>query len=159
MTLRDDLLVTVDNARAIAGSSQLDQRPTQLTIRTRLWTGGAVDRGDPIDSDVVLPQRFTIKVLSPGQAERIFGSGGSYSPGEVVQAVITPPYPGCGWTRDDLVPPDQEQGTEILYVLSSNGRPSGLDGVYRRLGAWAHRPYRITLFLQRSNRSDEVRTP
>lgn len=153
------MIVLVDECRAITGADDMDQRPTQMTIRKRVWSGGAVDVGDPTDTDLVLVQHFKIRIMSGGMIERSFGSGGSYKPGEWVQAVVTPPFPGCGYTLADILPGDQPKGTEILYLLSSNAGPSGIDGVFRRHGAWNDRPYRITFFLQRSNRSDEVPTP
>lgn len=159
MTFRDEMLALVHDVRAVAGSTDLDQRPTQVTRRLRTWSGGKVDVGTSTDVDVVLPQRFTVKVMSAGQSERVFGAGGTYRPGQYVSAAITPPFPGCGYTLAELIPGDQPEGTEVLYLLSSNARPSGINGVFRRVGEWEHRPYRITLFLERSNRSDEVPTP
>lgn len=157
MTLRDELLLTVDAARAIAGSTQLDQRPTSVTVRLRTWFGGAVDAdGGFNDDDLILPQRFTVKIMSAGDVMRVTGDAGSYQPGEWVSVAITPPFPGCGYTLEDLIPGDQPQGTEVLYVLSSNERPSGINGVFRRVGDWQHRAYRITLFLKRSNREVET---
>lgn len=160
MTLRDDLLPVVDVIRGVAGDLALDQRTTQITVRTRVWSGGKVKLGNKTDTNLVLPQRYTCRIMSAGQAERTFGSGGVYTPGQWVYAAVTPPFPanppftaGSGYTLAQLLPDATDLATEIHYVLSSNGRPSGIDGVFRRAGVQTHRAYRIILFLERTNQS------
>lgn len=154
MSLRTDLLPVVDAARAITGAAQLDQRTSQLTIRTRTWSEGKINRGTKSDSDLVLPQQYKITQATAGQVERLLGSGGSYQPGQHVLVVVTPAwYADDGVTQlggytDAQLKPSGSPGVEVLYLITG-----ALSGEFTLVGFYVTRPYRRELLLQRRNAS------
>ncbi len=105
MSFRTALLPAVAAARAIAGA--LDVRTSQLTIRTRTWSGAMLDDGTATDSDLVLPAHYPIRNVS---AEEVSSSGGRYEVGDISVNNITP--------IGGLNPRVTADNVEILYILS-----------------------------------------
>lgn len=148
MSFRTDILPLVDECRAIAGVDDMDQWTTQLTIRTRVWSGGRVKAGTPADTDLVLPQRYKISQLSPEAAQKILGTGGTYNPGDhVLVRNITQAFAGGGFTAQQLAP-QAVTGTEIIYILTG-----AITGEFELVNITSTRPYRHTLLLFRTNRT------
>lgn len=145
MTLRTDLLPIVEAARRLTGSAVLDQRPSQLTIRTRTWSGGRIDDGTATDSDLVLPQHYKIKELS---SREIASSGGRYEVGDL-RIVVTPQHDGNeGYSAEQLAPSVTARGVEVIYIVSGQ-----IQGEYSRIDLKRDRPYRFELVIRRSKRS------
>ena len=144
MSLRTALLPIVDACRAIAGSTGLDIRTTQLTIRTRTWSGGRAGVGTPTDVDLVLPQRYKVVQLS---AKEVASSGGRYQMEDVRVGPITPAQGGVGYTIAQLTP-DGDAGVEILYMLSG-----AVLGEHALVQSQTQRPFRYELILRRRRRT------
>jgi hypothetical protein len=150
MTLRTNLLRVADRVRALAGASRLDQRPHQLSIITREWSGGYKDAGQPTDSVLALPPQFVVRQMS---TREIASSGGRYELGDVAVDHITPEYvdprdgQAKGFNPNVLDPVVTRNGVEIVYRLSG---PHA--GDYQLVGLESWRPYSYRVVLRR--RSD-----
>lgn len=144
MSLRTSLLPIVEACRTIAGTTGLDIRTAQLTIRTRTWSGGRAGVGTPTDSNLVLPQRYKVVQLS---AREIASSGGLYQLEDLRVGPITPAQGGSGYSLAQLVPSGAD-GVEILYVLSG-----AVVGEYALVQANTTRPFRYELVLRRRRRT------
>lgn len=97
---------------------------SQVTIRTRRWTNGALEDGDAVDSDLVLPKRFPIR--QPNGKE-VASSGGRLNEYSIVVSGISPVYTshgGGGFTVNQLDPsltlPKPNKDTEILYMVDGD---------------------------------------
>lgn len=108
MSLRKALLPVVDTIRGLAGPKTLDIRLYAVTVRTRTWSGGVVQKGTPTDTDLVLTP--PPKVVEEGREVRV--------------GPITPKFPGGGYSPAELNPRDKP-GVEFFYLLT------GPDGVAR----------------------------
>lgn len=149
MTLRDDLLPIVDAVRAITGDLQLDQRPSKLTIRTRVWSGGRIGVGSSSDSELELPQHYKIREVS---SREVAGSAGRLEIGDL-QVVVTPQSTDgngftTGYTAEQLAPVFSAPGSEAIYIVSGQ-----INGEYSRIDLRRDRPYRFVLTLRRTNRT------
>ena len=150
--LRGTLLRVAYRVRAVAGPEHLDQRPHQLSIVTRTWSGGRKEAGEATDTALALPQQLPIRQLS---TREIAGSGGRYEVGDVLVEGITPEYvdPRTGEARGYsplvLDPHVARNGTEIVYRLTG---PHAGDYQLVELQSW--RPYAYHLVLRR--RQNEV---
>ncbi len=144
MSLRTSLLPVVEACRAIAGSTGLDIRTSQLTIRTRTWSGGRAGSGISTDSDLALPQRYKVSHLT---AREVASSGGRYEMEDVRVGPITPAGGGVGYTVDQLKPAGAD-GVEILYVLSG-----AVAGEYAIVHLHTERPFRYEIVLRRRRRT------
>jgi hypothetical protein len=146
MSLRDDLLPVVDEARKI--TQDLGQRTTSLTVRTRTWSGTRPGDGIPTDVDLVIPARYSIKELSPSAVNQLVSnSGGSYGPGRYVKLWVTPAFNGGGYTQEQLSPDNSADNVEIIYVLAG----SGINGEFNLCTMNVGRAYRYELLLVQRN--------
>lgn len=130
----------IDELRDLTGPSEFDIATSQLTIRTRTWTGGR--RGAPggySDSDLVLPQKY--KIRQPSSKE-IGASGGRYTESTVIARVVPPGDGGTGYTIAQLDPPRSSDGVETIYVISG-----ALAGEYALESINTDRPFRYELVL------------
>lgn len=143
MSLRTDLLSIVDAVRAVTGPDALDQRPHQLTIRTRTWSGARLKQGTATDVDLVLPQKFRIKDVSLAE---VMSSGGMVEMGDIKVEHITPSNGVVGYTADQLKPPVTTQNVERIYILT--GGP--MEGEYSLADLKLDRPYSYQLTLRKS---------
>lgn len=147
MSLRTALLRVADRVRAISGPTRLDQRPHQLTIITRTWSGGYKGTGTATESAVLLPPHFPIRQVS---TREIASSGGRYELGDVAVDNITPEYidPRDGQTKgfnpNVLNPVVTRNGIEIVYRIAG---PHAGDYQLVELQSW--RPYSYRLVLRR----------
>lgn len=115
MTLRTDLLPVVDTLRALTGPSVLDIRTAQLTIRTRVWSGGYIGEGTAADSDLVLPKQYKVENLT---SKEVASSGGRFEDGAMRIGPITPDYVTGGYAPSDLKPTVTNDATEVIYILA-----------------------------------------
>ena len=113
-SLRLNLLPVVEALRAgIRGG--LDQVPHQLTIRTRTYAG-RVGESPYVDKDLTLPRHYPVHQIETGD---VSGPAGKYEVGDIIVDHITPSNgAGVGYTRDQLAPAPEENGVDIIYVLS-----------------------------------------
>jgi hypothetical protein len=150
MSLRTAMLNVIDQVTNVllpelpSGAPGLDQVPSQLTIRTRTWSGGAIGLGTTSDSDLVLPKKYFIRQVT---TREIANSGGRYEAGDLVMEGIVPndvANPGVGFTESQLVPTVTAEGTEIIYFVT--GQHSG---EYERGYVDTAATYEYKLFLTR----------
>jgi hypothetical protein len=147
MTLRTNLVRLADRVRALTGPAHLDQRPHQLTIITREWSGGYKEAGVPTDALLALPPHFLVRQVS---TREVASSGGRYELGDVAIENITPEYvdPRDGQTKgfspNVLSPSVARNGIEIIYRISG---PHAGDYQLVELQSW--RPYAYRLLLRR----------
>jgi hypothetical protein len=150
VSVRTALLRVADRVRALSGPERLDQRPHQLSIVTRSWSGGFKGAGVPTEVPLVLPQHFLIRQVS---TREIAGSGGRYEMGDVMIEGITPEYvdpldgQAKGYSPLVLDPVVTRSGVEIVYRLTG---PHAGDYQLVELQSW--RPYGYHLVIRR--RSD-----
>lgn len=71
MTLRDDLVPVVDQARAILEGLGLRVHP--VVVRRRTWSGGAPGRGTVTDAELTLEPRPRVSTALPRWASRPAG--------------------------------------------------------------------------------------
>lgn len=141
MGLRLSLLKTVEAARKLSGPTFADIRQ-QLTIRTRVWSGGRLNRGVPTDTDLVLPAHYPIRYLN---AQEISSSAGQYEVGDILVDHITPSDgAGTGYTLAQLLPEVLTNDTEIIYVVSGTH-----PGEYTDVDVRTYRPFTFQLVLRR----------
>jgi hypothetical protein len=119
MPLFPGILSAVDQIRGIAGPQGLGGRPSSLTIRRRVWSGGLRGLGTPSDTDLALPQIYDVQHL---RTTEVPSSGGRYEKGDVIVGPITPSFPATaltpagGFTEAQLNPVGGD-GIEIIYIL------------------------------------------
>jgi hypothetical protein len=141
MSLRTELLPVVDDLRGLAGPDGFDVRTSQLTIRTRSWSGGKRGIGPKTDSDFPLPQKYKIRELT---MREVAGSGGHFEMEDVRVGPITPlDVDGGGYTIEQLAP-DGRTGIETIYVISGD-----LSGEYTRIDFDRTKPFSWYLTLRR----------
>ncbi len=93
-------------------------RSATLTVRTTLMSGSMIDNPSVASTDTIIRSstgdRYKIRVLS---TKDIVASGGLYQSGDFRMGPITPPFPGSGFTKDDLIPPSVA-GQDVLYGIT-----------------------------------------
>jgi len=127
MSLRTALLPVVNTIRGLAGPTTLDIRPYTVTVRTRRWSGGVVQKGTPADADLVLTP-------PPKVVERAR---------EALVGPITPKHPTGGYSPAELNPTDQA-GVEFFYVLVG---PDNVRRPFALVDMDTSRPFSTTLRL------------
>jgi hypothetical protein len=143
VTLRDELLEAVQEARGIVGDLGMHQ--VQVLVRTRTWSSGKIQSGPSTVSDLMLGAP---SIDNPGTIVPPHVKGSPADP-EIKVGPITPFHPvyaPAGYTLQQLAPMDAP-GVECIYVVTFNDNiarpyilaPRGLD---------ASRPLRIMLTLK-----------
>lgn len=97
MSLRDDLLPVVDQLRQLPDDFGL--RRYSVTLRRRVWSGGAPGLGTATVTDVVLSPRPRVRQLN---SKEVAASGGTYEEGDYRIDRVTPSYTGGGYAPDEL---------------------------------------------------------
>ena len=141
MTLRTSLLPVVETLRALTGPGVLDIRTVQLTIRTRVWSGGFIGEGVAVDSDLVLPKNYRVENLT---SKEIASSGGRFEDGAVKVGPITPDFGTGGYTPAMLRPEPTTDDTEVIYMLSGQ-----ISGNYALAQLQTHKPFSYFVILNR----------
>lgn len=142
-TLRQNLLPVINNGRKIIDG--LGFRTSDVSVVTRLWPSGR--RGDPDDSsygDTVLPLVNPRPKVRQVSSREIAGSGGTYQDGDLRVDKLTPKFAAGGYTLDEIAPVADDEGVEILYVVTGP-----LAGEYRRINSNADRALGYSLTLRR----------
>lgn len=142
MSFREDLLDTVDEARAV--TEELDIRLHSLTIVTRHWVGDVPGaEGGYSETSLVLPARYRVVPIS---TKEIAQSGGRYQDGDIRVGPITPVY-----TTAQLAPEATGAKDEIRYVVIG---PHG--GIYTRIALENFRAFSWFLTLHRTRQSPRL---
>lgn len=120
MGSRNDFAELADGLRSLRGpeaGAGFDVTTNQLTVRTRVWSGGLRGLGTTTDTDVVVNQKYPIREVS---SLEIAGSGGRYEQGDLKVGPITPAWvdgaQSGGFTTAQLNPTGAD-GTEIIYLI------------------------------------------
>lgn len=151
MSLRTAMLVVIDQVTNVLLPTVLDQCPSQLTIITRTWSGGAIDQGTASDAKLVLPQKFVFRQVT---TREIANSGGRYEAGDLMVEGLIPHDPanhGVGYTEAQLAPTVSAEGTEIVYSVTGQHA-----GEYTRGYLVSTDPYEYKLVLSRRRTTPTV---
>jgi len=143
-TPRTAILRALAAVFTVLGPSALDICPSQVTIRTRVWSGGALRQGTTTDTDLVLPQQLFLRQVTTREIEN---SGGRYEQGDIAVTNIVPndpANPGIGYTESQLAPVANVPGMEILYFVTGQHA-----GDYTRGYVETTDPFEYRLFLTR----------
>jgi hypothetical protein len=117
VSFRTSFLGLADGLRKLQGATGFDVATSQLTIRKRLWAGGAAGTpGGYTDTDLALPQHYKIRTVT---AREVAGSGGVLLEGDIKVGPITPSDgAGVGYTPAQLRARATSPGEEIIYVVT-----------------------------------------
>lgn len=115
MSLRDDLIPVVDEARAMV--VELGLRLVTVVVRKRTWSGGVPGRGTVTNTDLTLAP---VPRVRPPSSRRLIAEPGRFEDGDRMVDRISATY-----TAEDLG--EIPAGGELLYLL--DGEP------YRLVGA------------------------
>jgi hypothetical protein len=113
MTFRDGILGVANAVRGIPQS--LGLRPTTVTLRTRVWSGGRKGEGVPTDTESLITPTPRVREVSMNE---INASGGQYVKGDLRIGPITPPNVNGGYTMAQLDAQSLVNGTEHYLVLT-----------------------------------------
>ena len=153
-SFRQDMLGVAADLRTLTGPDPgFDVRPYQLTIRTRIWSGGLRGKGNYVDTNFVVPQIVKMRRL---KQEEIANSGGKYEMGDILFEPFTPAYPANaltgqpagGFTEAQLAPRATANGTEIIYIVTGQHA-----GEYSLIELRSDKSFRFGLVLRRSRTS------
>ncbi len=149
MTFASDLLPEIDAIRGIPAT--LGLRSGSVTRRVRTWTGTRVGLGTSTTTETpVLVDGQCPRITRIGVKEAV-ASGGAYQAGDFLIGPVTPEFAGGGVALATLQPAVGASPTEVLWVVSDNGLPSG--GIVCEKVAEEHRELRITFVLRAKSSS------
>ncbi len=104
MSLVSDIIGDIDEIRASI-PTDIGVRSVTLIVRTIAFTGDFLTGGTAASTDKAITNpsgsRYKVRVVS---TKDIVASGGKYQQGALRVGPITPPYPGGGFTKNDLIP-------------------------------------------------------
>jgi len=150
-SFRQDMLGVAADLRTLTGPDPgFDVRPYQLTIITRVWSGGFRGSGTPTNTPFVVPQIVKMKRL---KQHEIAGSGGKYEMGDILFGPFTPAFPANsltgapagGFTEQQIAPRPVGNGTEIIYSITGQHA-----GEYVLVELRSDKSFRFELVLRRS---------
>lgn len=147
MTLRDDLLPALDDARTICDDLGLRQNAVDVVVRT--WTSGKV--GAPATQTPGVDYSEQRVHLTPNPKVRrvtqreVASSGGRYEDADLVVGPMTPAFAGGGNTTDQLDPLVRQRGVELLFVVTG---PNA--GEYALVDFRRDRPMRYECVVRRT---------
>lgn len=102
MSLRDELIPVVDEARSLV--AELGLRPRSVARILRTWSGGAVGKGlISAETGTVLEPTPKVRDVS----ERQSGPGGLYQVGDLLISQVSASYPET-WLWGNALTADQE---------------------------------------------------
>ena len=120
MSLRDDLLPTLNDARTICDDFGLRQNAVDVVVRT--WTSGKV--GTPATQTPGVDYSEQRVHLTPNPKVRyltqreVASSGGRYKDEDLMVGPMTPAFVGGGISTAELFPVNRQKGVEILFVIT-----------------------------------------
>jgi hypothetical protein len=110
-------LPTLDKIRAGIPSAR-GIRSVTLVVRKTLMSGSMIDNPSVSSTDTVIKSisgdRYKVREMS---TKDVVASGGKYQSGSLRVGPMTPPFPGGGFTKDDLIPPSAK-GQDVLYGIT-----------------------------------------
>ena len=118
MSIRDDLLPVVDQLRQLPDDFGL--RRYTVTIRRRVWSGGAPGLGTPANTDLVLTPKPKVRQLS---SREVADSGGTYEMGDYELSRITPRYSSPttgGYTPTQLLLQPEGADQDVCVILNGD---------------------------------------
>ena len=129
----DALLRAIDKIRGIP--DQLGVAPFTVAVRVVTWSGSRVGVGTRTVTDT--PVKVSAGARNPDvrrlTSTDVIASGGLYTATDLRVGPLTPGYAGGGMTAAQLDPAPGSSPTEVSYVVTGPGIPSG--GVlYKRVG-------------------------
>lgn len=147
MSLRDDLLPTLDAIRGIPGD--LGLHPYALTRVTKTWASGIISHGAVVTVETSLTcdgQNPHIRDATEDEIKHALGSGALFKPGMLMVGPLTPSFSGGGYASSGF---DAAAGvaTQILYRVTGGDMPSG-GRLYRAVKIDTTHPLRITMVLE-----------
>jgi hypothetical protein len=150
MSLRTEILPVADELRALSGPQAFDIRTSQLTVRTRSWSGGRPGLGTNTDVDLVIDQIYKIQHVS---ASEIASSGGRYEAEDIKVGPVTPAWFDAqgnqlGGHTPAQLKPNGDDATEIVYVLTST-MYIATEGEYTLVQLHTERPFGFLLVIRR----------
>lgn len=128
-----DFLAGIDEIRGIP--DDLGVAPYTFALRTITWSGARVGLGTKTITDKPIKvdggqHNPTAKLVSSKDA---IASGGLYTSTDLKVGPLTPSYGAGGVSAADVDPPQGSVPTEVYFVVTGPGIPSG--GVlYKRVG-------------------------
>ena len=139
MTLRDDLLGTVRDGRALV--EELGLRRHAVTRRVVTWSGGQPGLGTQAASDLVIAGA---RVSGPSGRDVALLSDPSRIDSVLTVTKITPAYADGGYTPAQLSP-TLSSDQELVYVVTGD---DGVDRLCRLETLRADRPFEYSLVLR-----------
>lgn len=125
MTLRDELLPTVDELRGLF--SEFGVARYTVTIRRSVWSGGKPGIGAPTHTDTpIVTSTGGSPLVEQVSAREVASSGGTYREGDLRVRGITPRYTTPttgGYTPAMLRIAPASAAEEVLYVLTGDEGP------------------------------------
>lgn len=150
MSLRDDLLPALNDARTICDDLGLRQNAVDVIVRT--WTSGRV--GSPASQspgtdyvDVKVHLTPNPKVRRVTQRE-ISSSGGEYEDADLIVGPMTPAFVGGGNSLAQIDPDVRQRGVEVIFILSG---PNA--GEHSLIDVRRDRPMRYECVVRRTRRT------
>lgn len=136
MTLRDDLLPCVDDARQII--DDLGLRPYTTIIRTRTWAGGRPGLGATSDVDVTITPKPRVTYPTPRQRTE---SPGRFEDGDrLIEKISALTYSEADLTGDPIA-----SDAEVFFLI--DGEP------HRIVGKPEKRNFEWRVQVRRMNRA------
>lgn len=127
MSLRDDLLPLLDDSRALLAELEVGpNRLTDVSLRTKTWSGGAPGLGTevvtttPLTLDAV-GHRVKVSIIS---SHDVISSGGKYQDGDYRIGPFTPAYAGGGRDPGYFEPPADGAPRDVHVILNGPGLDS-----------------------------------
>jgi hypothetical protein len=150
MTLRDDLLPALNDARAICDEFGLRQNAVDVIVRT--WASGEIGVPetqiagvDYVDQKIRLVPNPKVRRLTQRE---IASSGGRYEDADLIVGPMTPAFAGGGNSTAQLDPLELQPGVELIYVLSG---PNA--GEHAAIDVRRDRPMRYEVVVRRTRRT------
>lgn len=150
MSLRDDLLPVVADARAIAG--ELGFRLFQVWVRKTVWSGSRINVGTATVTEArLLVGKQNPKVRQVTSRDVVAGTPEMFS-AEYEIGPLTPAFPGGGTLEATINPEKTSSPTTVLYVLKGPGMPT--DGLLcQRIDDDTDRPLRMMIRVRSTGRA------
>lgn len=155
MSLRDDILPSIDDIRAIPG--QLGLHRFRVYRVTETWSSvngrePRVGHGPKTTTEVLLSvggENVHARQATEADAKHVLGNGELFYPGDWIVGPLTPAHVAGGYEPAGF---DGTAGsaTQIWYRIEGDVFPGG-SAYFQAIKKSADAPFRITLYLRRVN--------